>query len=115
MPQFVGIPEILILFLVIGLGFVLAGGGIFWWRIRRRARRFGYTSAIAYLRATPKSDAERRDAADLAVTGLVVCLLGIFWAPFVLAGLVPFFYGGRKFAYATLGLGLVDDGDEPGL
>ena len=63
-----------------GLPFVLVGGVILWWRIRRQARRFGYASAMDYLRAVPKSDDERRDAADLAVTGLAVCLLGMFWA-----------------------------------
>ena len=98
-----------------GLPFVLVGGVILWWRIRRQARRFGYASAMDYLRAVPKSDDERRDAADLAVIGLAVCLLGVFWSPSVFAGLVPFFYGARKFAYTTLGLGLVEDGDEPGL
>ena len=103
------------LLLFTGLPFVLVGGVILWWRIRRQAHRFGYSSAMNYLRAVPKSDDERRDAADLAVIGLAVCLLGMFWAPSVFAGLVPFFYGARKFAYATLGLGLVDDGEEPGL
>jgi len=98
-----------------GFPFVLVGGVILWWRIRRQARRFGYASKMDYLRAVPKSDDERRDAADLAVIGLAVCLLGMFWALSVFVGLVPFFYGARKFAYATLGLGLIDDGDEPGL
>jgi hypothetical protein len=113
--MFFGMPEIIILLVLTGLGLVPILAGILLWRIRRRARRFGYASAMEYLRATPKSDEERRDAADLAVIGLVVCMFGIFWAPFVLAGLFPFFYGARKFAYATLGLGLVDDGEEPGL
>jgi hypothetical protein len=33
--------------------------------------------------------------------------------PLVLVGLVPLFYGGRKMAYAMMGLGLVDDPDQP--
>jgi ABC-type spermidine/putrescine transport system permease subunit II len=37
---------------------------------RRRARRFGYASTRAYLRAIPRSDAETRDAVDLALQGL---------------------------------------------
>lgn len=81
---------------------------------RRRARRLGYASAAAYLRAAPRSDWEKRDAADLALKGVVLCILGLLFPPFVLVGLVPLFYGGRKIVYASLGLGLVDDGDEPG-
>ena len=82
---------------------------------RRRAKQFGYTSTRAYLRAAPRSDAEKRDAADLALRGLVFCLLGLIFAPLVLAGLVPLFYGGRKLVYASMGLGLVDDADQPGV
>jgi hypothetical protein len=33
--------------------------------------------------------------------------------PFVLAGLIPLFYGGRKMAYSSMGLGLVDDARPP--
>ena len=29
-------------------------------------------------------------------------------------GLIPLFYGGRKLVYASMGLGLVDDGDQRG-
>ena len=76
---------------------------------RRRARHFGYASTLAYLRAAPRTDDERRDAADFAMKGLVLCLLGLISAPVVLFGLVPLFYGGRKLVYAALGLGLVDD------
>jgi hypothetical protein len=43
----------------------------------------------------------------------VLCLLGLLFPPFVLVGLVPLFYGGRKLVYASMGLGLVDDGDRP--
>jgi uncharacterized membrane protein len=75
----------------------------------RRARAFGYPSMRAYLRAAPRSDPERRDAVDLALKGFVVTGLGILFPPFVLVGLMPLFYGGRKLAYASMGLGLVDD------
>jgi hypothetical protein len=34
----------------------------------------------------------------------------MIFSPLVLVGLVPLFYGGRKLAYAWMGLGLVDDG-----
>ena len=83
-------------------------------RLRARAKRFNYPSTGAYLRAAPRSDAERRDAADLALKGAVFCLLGLLLPPFVLVGLIPLFYGGRKLLYASMGLGLVDDADQPG-
>ena len=80
--------------------------------IRRRARRFGYASTRAYLQSPPRSDAEKRDAADLVLRGIVFCVLGVLFAPFVLIGLIPLFYGGRKLMYASMGLGLVDDADQ---
>jgi hypothetical protein len=80
--------------------------------ITTRARRFGYPSTRAYLRAAPRSDPERRDAADLALKGLVFCLLGLMFAPFILVGVFPLFYGARKLMFASMGLGLVDDADQ---
>lgn len=106
-----GIPELLILLVVLLLPAYFIVG--FMAGAKKRARRFGYASAGAYLHAAPKSDAERRDAADMAIKGLVTALLGMFFAPIVLIGLVPLFYGGRKLAYAALGLGLVDDAEQP--
>ncbi len=91
----------------------IVGLVLFWRSLRRRARRLGYGSTRAYLRAAPRSDAERRDAADLALKGGVCCVLGILIPTMVLAGLVPLFYGGRKLTFASLGLGLVDDSDQP--
>ena len=106
-----GFPELflivpILLFLMAPLGAAIAVVIM----SRRRARRFGYASTLAYLRAAPRSDAERRDAADLAMKGLVLCMLGLIASPVVLFGLVPLFYGGRKLVYAAMGLGLVDDG-----
>jgi hypothetical protein len=63
------------------------------------------------LRAAPRSDAEKRDAVDLALKGLACCVIGLLFPPFVLIGLMPLFYGGRKVVYASMGLGLIDDGD----
>ncbi len=77
----------------------------------RKARAAGYPSLLVYLRAAPRTDAERRDAADLALKGLVVCLLGLLFRPLLLFGLIPFFYGARKVVYASMGLGLSDDAD----
>ena len=102
------VPELFI------LGVVLGPIVMFVVLIRRRTKRFGYPSAGAYLRAAPRSDAEKRDAADLALKGLVFCVLGLIFAPIALIGLSPLFYGGRKLVYASMGLGLVDDADQPG-
>lgn len=85
----------------------------FWFSMARRADNLGYPSLRAYLRAAPRSDVEKRDAADLALKGLVWCVAGMLLPPFVLVGLIPLFYGGRKLAYASMGLGLVDDPDQP--
>jgi hypothetical protein len=108
-----GIPELMIIGIV-GLPVVVAliGVALFWISFPRRAKRFGYPGTLAYLRAAPRSDDEKRDAADLALKGLACCVLGILFAPMVLVGLVPLFYGGRKFIYASMGLGLIDDPDQ---
>ena len=105
----IGIPELIIL-AVIGLPVIVALAG--WVAFPRRAKRFGYPGTLAYLRAAPRSDDEKRDAADLALKGLGCCVLGVLFPPLVLVGLVPLFYGGRKFIYASMGLGLVDDPDQ---
>lgn len=104
----IGIPELLILGAVAVVPVAIARFAVL---VARRAKRFGYPSAGAYLRAAPRSDAEKRDAADLALKGLAFCVLGLLFAPFVLVGLIPMFYGGRKLLYASMGLGLVDDAD----
>ena len=78
-------------------------------RYARRARQAGYESIRAFLRAAPQSDEERRDAVDDVLKGGVICLLGLLFPPLVLFGLFPLFFGARKVAYASLGLGLVDE------
>ena len=109
----IGFPEIIIIGMIaVPVLIGLVGIALFWVGFPRRAKRFGYPSTLAYLRAAPRSDDEKRDAADLALKGVVCCLLGILLPPLVLVGLVPLFYGGRKFIYASMGLGLVDDGDQ---
>jgi len=108
----VGVAELLILAVIalpvcaaaVAVIFV-AGGQV------RRAREFGYPTFLAYLRAAPRNDDEKRDAADLALKGLVICMVGFLFAPLLLIGLVPFFYGARKVVYASMGLGLADDTD----
>ena len=105
------LPELIILAPLVAMA---VGWTVFWRSLGRRARRFGYPSTGAYLRAAPRSDPEKRDAADLTLKGLVWCMLGLLFSPCVLIGLMPLFYGGRKLAWATMGLGLVDDGDQFG-
>ena len=83
-------------------------------RQRRNARRAGYPSLGAYLRAAPRTDEEKRDAVDLALKGLVICLLGLIIPPLAIDWAVfPFFYGTRKVVYGSMGLGIVDDTDRP--
>jgi len=108
-----GNPQLFIFgFVFAAAVFPLLGLALFVAMFSRRAKRFGYPTTRAYLRAAPRSDDEKRDAADLAVKGLACCALGVLFAPFVLIGLAPLFYGGRKFLYASMGLGLVDDPDQ---
>ena len=106
----IGVPELVILGVLSVIPVAIVVVTI---RLRRRAKRFNYPSTGAYLRAAPRSDAEKRDAADLVLKGLVFCLIGLLLPPFVLVGLIPLFYGGRKLIYASMGLGLVDDADQP--
>lgn len=114
-PFGIGVPELFILavFLVPAALFIAVAIGVAV-SIRRRGQTLGYASTGAYLRAAPRSDPEKRDAADLALKGVVLCVLGVLFPPFVLIGLVPLFYGGRKLVYAQMGFGLVDDADQPG-
>ena len=106
-----GIPELFIIAIVLFVPVVgLALLGVMLVLAGKRAKRFGYPSTREYLRAAPRTDEEKRDAVDMALKGLALCVLGLVFPPFVLAGLVPLFYGGRKMAYASMGLGLVDDG-----
>ena len=105
-----GIP---LLMLLVMLTFVIGGVVMTIRLLSRRATEFGYPSTGAYLRAVPQTDAEKRDAVDLTLRGVALCVLGALFSPFVLIGLVPMFYGGRKVAYASLGLGLVDDPQHP--
>jgi hypothetical protein len=101
-----------------GLAALVVGAGVavflLWDQQVRQASEAGYPSLVAYLRAAPRTDAEKRDAADLALKGLVLCMLGLLFAPLMLIGLFPFFYGARKVVYASMGLGLAEDPDQQG-
>jgi hypothetical protein len=85
----------------------------FWRGLGRKAASAGYASTAEYLRAAPQTDEEKRDAVDLTLKGVVICVLGLLFPPLLLFGLFPLFYGARKLAFASMGLGLVDDADQP--
>ena len=65
--SFLSLPELFILGLL-GI-FILAVLMVLrlLWTQRRKARAYGYPSLSAYLRAAPRTDDERKDAADLAL------------------------------------------------
>lgn len=110
---FVGVPELLIL--AVFSGVLLAIGASVWFVVRllrsqrRYAREAGFPSLSAYLQASPQTDQEKQAAVDLALKGVVICLLGLIVPPLLLIGLFPLFYGVRKIIYASMGLGLLDD------
>jgi hypothetical protein len=89
--------------------FIVAVFFLVWRSLRRQTERFGYRSIGEYLEAAPRTDAEKREAVNMTLKGVVICLLGLFFPPLILAGLFPLFYGARKMAWASMGLGLVDD------
>ena len=74
--------------------------------LRKRGRGLGYEGPFEYLRAIPATDEQRRDGIDLALQGLVTCLLGVLLPLLLLVGLVPLYYGGRKVLASWLGVGL---------
>jgi len=82
--------------------------------LRNQAQTLGYPSVSAYLSAAPRTDEEKREAVSMGLAGLILCLLGLILPPFMLIGLFPLFYGARKVAWSSMGLGLVDDADLPG-
>jgi len=100
-----------LLVIIILVGVVAVG---MWRGVRHRATRAGYESVGAYLRAAPQTDRDKQEAVDMALKGMVICALGLIFPPFLLVGLLPLFYGARKMAWASLGLGLADDPERPG-
>ena len=105
---------VLIIGVIAGVAAILIGVIAMLWRVyQRQAANAGYASLGEFLRAAPRTDEEKRDAVDLTLKGVVICLLGLLFPPFLLIGLFPFFHGARKMAYASMGLGLVDDAEPP--
>jgi hypothetical protein len=81
-------------------------------RLRKNAAAAGYPGVFAHLRAVPRNDEEKRQAVDLAMKGAVLCVVGLFFPPMILIGVIPFYYGSRKLIMVWLGLDLLaDDGD----
>lgn len=74
----------------------------------KRARAVGYDAVGAYLRAVPGTDPQKSDAVDLALKGAVITLLGVIFAPLIIVGLIPLYYGLRKITMTLMGLGLTD-------
>jgi hypothetical protein len=71
---------------------------------RNRVRREGYPGLRAYLRELPQTEEEKLDAVELALKGVVLCVLGILFPPLMVIGLVPLYYGLRKLASLKLGI-----------
>ena len=97
--------------LLVLLVLILTVSGLIWIAraiLIRRARTVGYDSIGTYLRAIPSTDAQKSDAADLALKGAVVTLLGVLFTPLIIVGLIPLYYGARKVTLTLMGLGLTD-------
>ena len=81
---------------------------------RHKAELAGYSSLSDYLRATPQNDAERKEAVDLALKGLVMLTIGFIFPPLLLIAIFPLFFGLRKVAYWSVGVGLFEERNQPG-
>ncbi len=102
---------LLLVFAAAVIGFVLVlFYSLFIRRYRKTANALGYASLGEYLRAAPRNDEERRLAVDMALSGGLICLFGLLIPPLIIFGAYPLYHGARKMAYASMGLGLVDDG-----
>ena len=99
--------------ILLGLALIITAGVKVWRAFRRRAGDAGYASLGAYLRATPRSEEEKKDAVDLTLTGVVICILGLVFPPLLLIGIIPLYYGARKLAYSVMGFGLFHDAEPP--
>ena len=94
-------------FVLVVLGIVLVAAAVvvgIMAKLNSAVVRNGHRSFGAYIRTTPRNDAEKRDAIDMALGGLVLCIIGMVLSPIFLLGLYPFYYGARKVAYSSLGV-----------
>lgn len=109
--------KLFVLFKLVGAGViaVIIAALLALWihkKLKRDATQAGYDSVGAYLKSPPRSDREKRDAIDLGLKGLAICMFGLLFTPLLIIGVFPLFFGLRKIAYASLGLGLVEDAEE---
>ena len=81
-------------------------------RTRQRASQAGFKRVSDYMLAVPRNDQEKREAVNMAFRGLALCLVGIVFAPLLLLGVFPLYYGGRKVTLALLGTDLLADDDD---
>ena len=61
------------------------------------------------LKQVPVTDREKCEAVELTLRGVMFCVLGLLFPPLVLLGLAPLYYGLRKLALASMGVGLLED------
>ena len=104
---------VILVFLAVAGAFVAALAFVFLVvrKLRQNAVAGGYPSVRAYLRAVPRNDEEKRQAVDLALKGVVLCGLGLFFPPMILIGVLPFYYGSRKLILVWLGLDILAEID----
>lgn len=94
---------------------VLIVGLLLLLRVRWRPRLLlaGYPGLMGYLRCVPRTDAQKRDALDLVMRGVVVFFIGLALPPLFIVGLVLFYYGLRKLCMIWMGLEILEDSHEP--
>ncbi len=71
---------------------------------RRRLQRRGYPGVRAYFLELPRTDAEKMDAVELTLKGVVLCCLSLLFPPLIILGLFPLYFGIRKLASSQLGI-----------
>lgn len=107
---FIGFTSVGVLLLIIAIVWIRSI--LKRWRLKAKAA--GYPSLSTYLRAAPQTDLERKEAVDLAMKGLVMFLIGLFFPPLLIISAFPLFFGLRKIAYWSVGVGILDEYEQPG-
>ena len=106
-----GVASLIFVLIVCVFGTVVVGVVFYVRGLRRQAREAGYDRLGTYLRSPPRNDREKRDAVDLTLHGVVLCLLGLLMPPLLFLGLFPLYYGARKLLLARMGLDLLEETD----
>jgi len=105
-PVFAVFVPVLVLLVVVLVWSLIAVA-----RTRQRAHQAGFSRVSDYMLAVPRNDQEKREAVNMAFRGLALCLVGVVFAPLLLLGVFPLYYGGRKITLALLGMDLLADDD----